>query len=130
MMKKGQVSFEFLVIYSALLSIFLIALYIYFNGATNLAQIQERAITQSNSRAVAAAINYVYLAGNGAKYNFTTSAILSSPKENITISNFTVESKRGFSQSSTQLINSNISSYTINRGYVQIRNIRGGIDIQ
>lgn len=129
-MLRGQVSFEFLVVYSALISIFLIALYIYFNGATNLIQIQERAVTQSNSRAVASAINYVYLAGEGAKYNFTTSRILNSPKENITISNFSVESKREFSQSSTQIINSNISSYTINRGNVQIRNIRGGINIQ
>lgn len=129
-MQKGQVSFEFLIVYSALLSIFLIALYIYFNGSTNLAQIQEMAVTKTNSRSVASAINYVYLAGDGAKYNFTTTAILSSPKENITISNLSVESKRGFSQSSTQIITSNISSYTINRGNVQIRNDRGGINIQ
>jgi uncharacterized protein (UPF0333 family) len=130
MKKKGQVTFEFMVVYSALLTIFLIAIYIYFDGSQNLFQAQDTAASTSNSKAIASAINFVYLAGDGAAYNFTASNILNQTKENITITNYSVNSKREHGSASAQIINSNISASAIIRGNILISNNRGGINIQ
>ncbi|MGV8085395.1 MAG: hypothetical protein ACP5N9_04050 [Candidatus Bilamarchaeum sp.] len=124
---KAQVSAEFLVVYSALFAIFLLVFTVYLGGHYNLVQIQDSASASRNARSIAAAINYVYLAGDGASYNMTLSNFGNS--ENVSISNYTVTSTRVYSSASAGIINSKINSSSLTRGNVTISNNQGEIDI-
>ena len=126
-MAKAQVSAEFLVVYSALFAIFLLVFTVYLGGHYNLAQLEDTASAARNSRSIAAAMNYVYLAGDGASYNMTLTNYENS--ENVTISNYTITSNRTYSSASASILNSKINSSSLRRGNTIITNNQGGIDI-
>ncbi len=122
---RGQVSSEFMVVYAALLTIFLIVFIIYFGSSTNLFQIQDKTTALRNAQTIAAAMNYVYLAGDGASYNLTLSGIAND--ENITIHDFSVNSKRSQASASAALLVGDVNDTSIasGGGNIVITNIGG-----
>ncbi len=124
---KGQISSEFLVVYSALFAIFIVVFTIYLGGNFNLAQIQDSAIASTNAQTAAAAYNYVYLAGSGASYNVTMSL---GNNESVSIYNHSIQSSRTFASSYASILDSKRNSSTLVRGYNIISNNAGEIDIK
>lgn len=124
---RAQISSEFFIVYAILLTIFIIVFTIYLGGNYNLAQIQDSSSALRNSHSVAATINYVYLAGEGASYNLSLNSVANS--ENITISNYSVTSNRQFGSASSGILISNINSTSIYRGNNIISNNEGEIHI-
>ena len=125
---KAQVSFEFLVVYSALLTIFLVIFAVYFDGSLNLFQTQDKVVALRNAQSAAAAINYVYLAGNGASYKFALTNVMND--ENTSISDYTITSKRPHSSASASLLNADVNVSALDKGNMTITNNRGEIDIE
>jgi hypothetical protein len=125
---KGQTSYEFLIIYASLLMVFLIIFLVYFDGSLNLFQRQAKTNTLRNAEAIAAAINYVYLAGDGARYNLTLTNIMND--ENITISDYAVTSIRPHASASAPVLNARVNATQISeRGNIIIANNEGEINI-
>ncbi|VVC02926.1 Uncharacterised protein [Candidatus Bilamarchaeum dharawalense] len=125
---RAQLSSEFMIVYSALLMIFLVVFVIYFGGSTNLFQAQDSVIALRNAQAVAAAVNYVYLAGDGASYNMALSHMAND--ENISISDYSITSMRPDSSASAPILTANVNETTLTRGDIVITNNRGEIDIE
>lgn len=124
---KAQSSPEFLIVFAALLMIAVMVFAIYFGGSLNLFQSQDSAAALRNAYAVAAAINYVYLAGDGASYNFTLTNVLNG--ENITITDYEVASSRPQASAYAPLLDANVNVSSLGRGDMSITNNRGEIDI-
>src|SRR3989339_495694 len=124
---RAQVSFELMVIVSALMLLFVILFTVVFGGNINLFQIQNTVTVTNNAQAVAAVINYVYLAGDGASYNFAMSNVQN--EENITISDYAVTSKREYVSAGAPLLNANVNVSKIDKKNNIITNNRGEIDI-
>lgn len=124
---KAQVSPEFLMVYAVLLTIALILFVVYFNGNINLFQNQDKAVALRNANSIAAAINYVYLAGNGASYRFTVSG--TTTNENITLNDYSVSSTRTHGSASAPLLDANVNETYLERGEIRITNNRGDIHI-
>jgi uncharacterized protein (UPF0333 family) len=124
--RKAQASLEFLIVFSVLLAIFLFVFALSFGGNGNLIQIQDSAASMRNAQSIAAAINYVYLAGDGASYNLAISNVLN--VENITLSNHAVSSTRRNAYSSAALLNGKMNFTSLGRGNVFLTNNGGEID--
>jgi hypothetical protein len=123
---KAQVTAEFLVVVSALAAIFLIFYVVYFGQNINLTQSQDSIAAMRNAYALSAAMNYVYLAGEGAQYNFT---LRKEQDENVTISNLSVESSRTHAVAQAPLLEGNTNASSVNGGQMVIRNNDGVIEI-
>ncbi len=126
---KAQISSEFLIVYSALLMIFLITFIIYFGGSLSFFQTQDAVTSFRNAQTIAAAINYVYLAGDGASYNLSLTNIVSD--ESITISEYAVTSKKTRVSASAAILDGNVNASSIanGNGTVGITNNKGEINI-
>ena len=124
---KAQASVEFIVIYAALFTIFFIVSLVYLNAGVNLFQSEQSINTMRNAESVAAALNYVYLAGNGATYNFSLTNVISG--ENITISNFSVQSQEPHANSEVAIVTGDVNASWINKSYDLISNNNGEINI-
>ncbi|MBI5223287.1 hypothetical protein HY990_02600 [Candidatus Micrarchaeota archaeon] len=127
-MLRAQVSFEFMVVYAILMAVFLFVFAIYFDGTLNLFQNQDGAVSRANSQSIAAALNYVYLSGDGASYNFTLSGIANA--ENLTVSDFAVTSARSHGYASAPLLDSQTNVTSLGRGSVLITNTGGLINVR
>ena len=125
---KAQVSFEFMIVYAAILTIFLVIFVVFFGDNFNLFQIQESVAALRNAQTVAAAINFVYLAGNGASYDFTPTSMKNS--ENITISNYSVSSYRSNVTAGAPILDGKVNVSSINTSNNLITNNMGEIDIR
>ncbi len=124
---KAQVSSEFMVVFSALLLIFVVVFTIYAGGSLNLFQAESSVGALRNANAVAAALNYVYLAGDGASYSFTLARMVND--ENITISDYAVASERPHAYAAAPLLDGNINASSMGRGAAVITNNGGELDI-
>lgn len=124
---KAQVSYEFMIVLSALVMLFVIVFAVYFGGNINLFQIQDTVAVTRNAQSVAAVMNYVYLAGDGASYNFTLTNVQN--EENITISDYAVTSKRHYASAGSPLLNANVNASSLDNGDAIITNNGGEIDI-
>jgi hypothetical protein len=124
---KAQTTPEFMVVYAVMIAIFLGVFAIYFSGSITLFQAQDAAAALRNAYAVAAALNYVYLAGDGASYNFTLTNAANA--ENITISAYEVESRRAHASAVAPLLDANVNVTTLGRGDMHVTNNKGEIDI-
>jgi len=124
---KAQVSSEFMVVYSALLIIFVVVFTIYVGGSINLSQTTESVAAERNAQAAAAAMNYVYLAGDGASYAFTLAN--RENEENISISCYAVSSERPYVYASAPLLDAKVNVSSLCRGDVMITNNKGELDI-
>ena len=124
--KRAQASIEFLIVFSALLGIFLVVFALSFWGEGNLVQIQDSAASMRNAQSIAAAINYVYLAGDGASYNLAISNVLDA--ENIALSSHAVSSTRRNAYSSAALLNGKMNFSSLGKGKVVLTNNGGEID--
>lgn len=125
---RAQISFEFMIVYSALLTIFLIVFIVYFDGSLNLFQTQDRVVALRNAQSAASAINYVYLAGDGASYRFTLTNKMN--EENITLTDYAVTSTRPHASGSAPLLNANVNVSSLEQGEFTITNNKGEIDIK
>ena len=107
---RAQVSSEFMVVFSALLMVFVVMYVIFFGGNLNLSHVQESVSAQRDAKAAAAAINFVYLAGDGARYNLSLKNLAAG--ENITASGYSLTAEKGHASASAPLIvgGANISS--------------------
>lgn len=124
---KAQVSSEFMIVYSAVFTLFLVLFFVYFDGSLNLFQTQDRVMALRNAHSIASAINFVYLAGDGASYKFTMSNIKN--QENITVTDYAITSTRPYASAGAPLLDANVNTSTLGRGNITIINNRGGIDI-
>ncbi len=124
---KAQVSFEFMVVFSALMMIFVVVFVISFGGGLNLFQAQDSAAAQRNAQSVAAAINYVYLAGDGASYDLSIANMANG--ENITISDYAVTSDRQHASASAPLLDAGTEPDSLGRGDAVLSNNGGEIHI-
>jgi uncharacterized protein (UPF0333 family) len=124
---KAQVSFEFMVVFAALMMIFVAMFALYFGGSLNLFQAQDSAAAQRDAQSVAAAINYVYLAGDGASYDFTLANMAGA--ENVTISDYSVTSDRPKASASAPLLDAGTEPDSLPAGNAVISNNQGEINI-
>jgi len=118
---------EFLFVIAALLIIFIIFYAIYLGQKANLLQTQDTLASTYNVYSVAAVMNYVYLAGNGAQYNFTLAT--KGQEENLTVFGHAVESQRPHGRAQAPLLNGNVNTTNISGGQMMIRNNNGAIEI-
>jgi uncharacterized protein (UPF0333 family) len=124
---RAQISFEFMIVFSVLLTISMIVFAISSGTDLNLAQIRDSVAALRNAHSAAAAINYVYLAGDGASYNFTPANIMNG--ENITLSGHAVTSWRPYATISAPLLDARVNASSLGRGDIIISNNGGEIDI-
>ena len=124
---KAQVSFEYMIVISLLLTIFLVVTVLSFNTNVNLFQMQDSQAALRNSYAVASAINFVYLAGDGASYNFTMTKIMND--ENITIHDYSVSSERPYASAGAPLLNAETNATSIGEGSTRMTNNKGEINV-
>lgn len=125
---KAQASLEYMVVFSALLVVFLVMFALSFGGSGNLGQIQDSAASMRNAQSIAAYLNYVYLAGDGATYRAQLSGVAEG--ENITVAPHTVSSTRRNAYSSAALLDGNMNFSSLSRGSVTISNSGGEIDAE
>jgi uncharacterized protein (UPF0333 family) len=125
---KGSISSEFLVVFGLMLLIGLVFYSFQVGESINIQQIREKLAAHRNALAASTALNYVYLAGDGAQYNFTLPYLIDG--ENITIYEGSVESRKGGALSSAPLLSSNTNSTTMKGGRTILRNNRGVIEIE
>lgn len=118
---------EFLVVYSALLLIFVVVFAIIFGSEVVLAQAGDTVAARRDAQAVAAAINFAYLAGDGASYSFE--APRTGGMESITISDYTVTAKRAHATASAPLLHADVNASGIEGGNMTISNTGDGIDV-
>lgn len=118
---------EFLFVVAALLMVFIIFYAIYLGQRANLLQVQDTLASTYNTYAVAAVVNYVYLAGEGAQYNFTLPTKAQS--ENLTIFGHSVESQRAHGMAQAPLLTGSINATNISGGQMTMRNSGGVIQV-
>ncbi|MFH0884324.1 MAG: hypothetical protein V1861_01280 [Candidatus Micrarchaeota archaeon] len=125
---KAQASAEFLVVITMLLLIFLIFYVVYIGQASNLARSRELLSTNQEAYALSAAINYVYLAGDGASLNY--SLPLHAGTGNLSVSGAVVESSLGEAVSQSPLLVPISGPTQISSASVVIRNNDGVVSIE
>ena len=125
---RGSISSEFLVVFGLMLLIGLVFYSFQVGENINITQIREKLAAHRNALAASTALNYVYLAGDGAEYNFTLPYVIN--EENITIYEGSVESRRGGTLSSAPLLSSNTNDTTLDGGRTILRNNNGVIEIE
>ena len=118
---------EFLFVIAALLLVFIIFYAIYLGQRTNLLQVQDTLASTYNTYATAAVMNYVYLAGDGAQYNFSLAT--KGQAENLTIFGHEVESQRAHGRAQAPLLTGNINTTNLSGGQMIIRNNHGVIEV-
>ncbi len=114
--------------FSALLAALIVFYVVSAGQKINLFQVHDTLVSTRNAYAVAAAINYVHLAGDGAEYSFTLSG--KADEENVSLSEAGVESKRGHAVSQAPLLNGNVNQSTLEGGLMRIMNKDGAIEIE
>lgn len=120
---RGQGSAEFLVVFCALLAVFL-AFYLASTGHNaGLFQAKDSTGAMQEAYALSAAINYVHLAGPGASYNFTQRG------GNVSIFGFSVVSSRDNAEGYAPLLNGDTNASSAGRGEIMISNSAGMIEI-
>jgi hypothetical protein len=124
---RAQTSFEFMVVLAALLMLFMIVFSISIGGSGNLLQARETVSAQRNAYAAAAAMNFVYLAGDGARYNLTLGSVADG--ENITISDYSVTSMRDTVSAGAPLLDGRSDASALSRGEFQISNEGGEVHV-
>lgn len=124
---RGQVSFEMIAVVSALLMISLVVFTISAGGNTNLINVQNSIAAKRDAFSYASAINFVYLAGNGASYDFSTKNLRDD--ENISISNYAITADRGSASASIPLLDGKTNTSSPPQGRMTITNNEGEIDI-
>jgi uncharacterized protein (UPF0333 family) len=124
---KAQASFEFMVVLTALLMLFIIVFVITSGGRSNLLQAQDNSAASRNSYSVASAINFVYLAGDGASYNYTSRN--APPEMNTTITGYTVTTQWMGAWISAPLLDGRVNESSMGTGSFVITNNGGEIDI-
>jgi len=116
-----------MVVLTALLMLFIIVFVITSGGRSNLLQAQDTVAAGRNSYSLASAINFVYLAGDGASYNYTSR---NAPLEmNTTITGFTVTTEWNGAWISAPLLDGRVNESSIGAGSYVISNNGGEIDI-
>ncbi len=116
-----------MVVLSALLMIALVVFTIAAGSNTNLVNVQDSISAKSDAYALSAVLNYVYLAGDGASYSFTTRNMQEG--ENITISGFSVSVDRGRTSQSAPILDGKVNASSPGMGHMLVTNNRGEIDI-
>jgi len=116
-----------MIVLASLLMLFMIVFSITIGGSTNLLQARETVSAQRNAYAAAAAMNFVYLAGDGASYNLTLGSVLDS--ENITVSDYSVTSARDTVSASAPLLDGRMNASALSRGEFLISNEGGEIHV-
>lgn len=124
---RAQASVEITVVLVAIVALFAVFVTIYQNQLINLWQAKDRVETLDTAYMVANAINYVYLAGEGASYDF----FIVAPRKNITATGYFViaESTTGaFLQA--PLLDSVANTVVNNSGKIRIENTGENIVIR
>jgi hypothetical protein len=124
---KAQASAEFLVVISVLLLLFIIFYTVYMGLLGNLSISRENLAATRSATSIAAAVNYVYLAGPGASLNFTMPY---RAKENITIYGLVAESNMGEGHAQAPLLLYSDDVIHISSSSFVIRNDDGVIVIE
>ena len=122
---RAQASPEFLIIYAAMMLVFIGVFAIYAGGSINLFHTQDAVATMRDAYAAAAVLNYVYVAGDGAAYNFTLSGV--SNAENVSVSQFEVTASRPQATAVAPLITGSVNATSLGRGDVNVANRRGSV---
>lgn len=99
LIKKGQAANEFFLVFVALLLIYIVFAIVYNNQAINLFQSRDNLEAFQTSHQISAAINNVYLAGDGAAINITVIA----SRVNVTINSGIIESSVASTNSVNQV---------------------------
>lgn len=124
----GQSSAEFSFILSLVLVVFLIFVIIYQGQLINLYQSKNSISAMERAYSLAAAINYVYLAGPETTYNFTFQKF---ENENVTIDNGIVECKKGDVVAQASLLTDEVTTTdSVSGGEIIIRNNGGMVEIE
>ncbi|MEW6722952.1 MAG: hypothetical protein AB1324_06845 [Candidatus Micrarchaeota archaeon] len=118
----AQMSPEFMVVYTALLTISLVVLLISFGSGALLSQAGDTAAAKRDALALASAVNYVYLAGEGASVSIEAGGGLE-------ISDYAVTATRGDAVASSPLLHSGAEEGAVAAGNITITNMGGAIDI-
>ncbi|MFH0737277.1 MAG: hypothetical protein V1827_01355 [Candidatus Micrarchaeota archaeon] len=124
---KAQATFEFMVVYTVLLLIFLIVFSIFSGGSLNLYQAQDTIAAGRDAQALAAAVNYVYLAGDGASYRLSMRKLAAG--ENLTFSDFSVSAEMPRAYASAPILTADVEAGEFNESGIMIENSGGGIDV-
>ena len=123
---RAQISAEFFVAFAAVAAVVLISVLIYGAQLTNLLQSKDALSAKKTAYQLSAAINSVYLAGNG-----TNAIILVMPNnESITISGNNLVVQKNKEKVSISLLTDRINSSSIQSGYRKIKNNAGLIEIE
>lgn len=126
-MRKAQTSFEFMVVLSALLMLFIIVFSVSAGGGSNLVQARDTIYAQRNAFAAASAMNFVYLAGDGAMYNITLGGVQDG--ENLTVGEYSLTSMREGVTAGAPLLDGKTNVSMLTRGEYRISNEGGEIHV-
>jgi len=124
---KGQQSAEFFVVIAVIMFIFLVFLVIYQGQNVNLLQSQDSVSAMERAYSLASAINYVYLAGDGASYNFTFRKY---SNENVSISGRAVQCSKNYVVAQAPLLTDQVNATIVGGGEMLIKNNEGVIEIE
>jgi uncharacterized protein (UPF0333 family) len=123
MRMKAQISSEFLVVFSMLMMVFLVMFTIFFGSNQDLARTQDSLRAQRDATALASAMNFVYLAGDGSSYDLPMGIL--DDNESITVSNSSVYSVVSGSFGSAPLVSGRAIQAGNMSGSVNITNSAG-----
>lgn len=122
---KAQASTEVMLIIAAIVLLFITLLLVYQGQIINLQQIIDRVDGNNAVYRIAAAINYIYLAGDGTSYNTTVIA----PRANISVSGRIIVAEENGARFEFPLLVNVTQTNVNNSGSVLIRNVGGNIVI-
>jgi hypothetical protein len=122
----GQANIEFLIVLIGVLLLSYVLIIAHGGQMLNLLQSENSVESMKSAYTLASAINYVYLAGDGSRYNFV-----------FQVGNGTARAYSGFVEvrtltglSSAPLLTRNVVATEVTRGNHTIRNVRGVITIE
>jgi hypothetical protein len=122
---RGQSASEFIVIFCLIMLLFFMFYALYTNQIVISYQANEKIICMRVATAVASAIDYVYLAGDGTVYNTT----IRTSGMNVMVSNGIVVASSNFSSYSFPLLTKSMNDTPIYPGSITITNRNGVISI-
>jgi len=125
---RGQATFEFLLVLSAIGIVFLIAFIIASSANANLVSGMSNSAARRDAMLYASAVNFVYLSGPGASFNLSSRNIEAG--ENITISAFSVSAIREDGSGSASLLYGGVNGSAAPHGDVRVVNSGGGIHFE
>ncbi len=112
-----------MVVVSAVLLLFFMFYLLYAGQITNSAQADSNIVAMRVASAVQSAINYVYLAGDGAQYNAT----IRTSGMTVTIAGGVVEARSASGAHYLPLLTDKVNATEIHAGSMMIRNSGGAI---